>query len=188
MAKLQRFNPWPIFLYNSRASKREGVTRLNWSERGLLYGGPTLGLTLFVIFRLQLNGIPQLLAATSLLAGAMISVFVFLANLRIKIQEVDSYNVRRDLKELVASSAVGSLHVAVIAMLLALCLALMASWPLLTTDTLAGNIVSGIAIWFLVHLAISLAAVLRRLLGIYVDLFTADFTARPEPDNRPIGS
>lgn len=115
------------------------------------------------------------------------SVFVFLANLRIKIQEVDSYKVRRDLKELIASSAVGSLHVAVVAMLLALCLALMASWPLLTTDTLAGNVTSGVAVWFLVHLAVSLAAVLRRLLGIYVDLFTSDFSARPEPDNRTIG-
>lgn len=187
MAKLQRFNPWPIFLYNSRASRREGVARLNWSERGLLYGAPTLGMAAFVIFRLQLNGVPQLLAAVSLLAGAMISVFVFLANLRIKIQEVDSYKVRRGLKELVASSAVGSLHVSVIAMLLALCLALMASWPLLTADTFAGNFISGIAVWFLVHLAISLAAVLRRLLGIYVDLFTSDFTVQPEPGNRPVG-
>jgi len=73
-------------------------------------------------------------------------------------------------------------------MFLALCLALMASWPLLTADTIAGNSVSGIAVWLLVHLAISLAAVLRRLLGIYVDLFTEDFAAKPEPDNRPIGS
>jgi hypothetical protein len=147
----------------------------------VLYGLPSVGFLVFITFRLQLGGIPQLLAATSLLAGSMVSVFVFLANLRIKIDEVDKYRVRRGLKELVGSSAVGALHVAIISMILGVVLAIMASWPLMTSDSLSGNVGSGLSVWLLVHLAISIGAVLRRLLGIYVDLFTSDLTARPEP-------
>lgn len=107
---------------------------------------------------------------------------MFLANLRIKIQEVADYRVRSGLKELVASSAVGALHVSAIAMLLALGLAVMASWPLLTVDGVVGNIASGVCVGLLIHLVISLAAVLRRLFGIYVDLFMGDFMAKPSPE------
>ena len=116
----------------------------------------------------------------------MLSTFVFLANLRIKIQEVDGYRTRAGLKELVASSAVGALHIAAVSMLLALLLAVMASWPVMTADSLPGNIASGLCVALLVHLMISLAAVLRRLFGIYVDLFMGDFMAKPsqEPPTR----
>jgi hypothetical protein len=95
---------------------------------------------------------------------------------------VEDYRVRAGLKELVASSAVGALHVSLMAMLLALGLALMASWPLLTADSFPGNIDSGICVGLLIHLVISLAAVLRRLFGIYVDLFMGDFLAKPLPE------
>src|SRR5436190_21221870 len=68
--------------------------RLTWAERALLYGTPTVGLVLFLAFSLQLGGIAQLLSATSLLVGAMLSTFVFLANLRIKIQEAAEHRIR----------------------------------------------------------------------------------------------
>ena len=187
MDKLRRFNPWPIFLYNSRAMRGPDSERLTWAERALLYGTPAVGFVVFVVFRLQLGGIAQLLSATSLLVGAMLSTFVFLANLRIKIQEVPEYRIRAGLKELVASSAVGALHVSLMAMLLALGLALMASWPLLTVDGIPGNIASSLCVALLIHLVISLAAVLRRLFAIYEDLFKGDFLAKPmveEPEPR----
>ncbi|NYI89342.1 hypothetical protein HNR02_002665 [Amycolatopsis endophytica] len=185
MDKLQRFNPWPIFLYNSRATHGPDSRRLNWAERGLLYGFPTAALVTFIAFRLQLGGVPQLLAATSLLVGTMLSAFVYLSNLRIKIQETADYRTRVRLKELVASSAVGALHVCVIAMVLALMLALMASWPELTSDSVVANIASGIAVWLLLHLLVSFSSVLRRLLGIYVELFMSDFMAKPDSEPVP---
>ncbi|MBF6332799.1 hypothetical protein [Nocardia transvalensis] len=184
MDKLQRFNPWPIFIYNSRAVRElDGRRSASLSERLLLYGVPIGSLALFTLMRWQLGGVTQLLSAISLLVGAMLSTFVFLANLRIKIEESDNYRVRPGLKRLVASSAVGALHVSLVAMLLSLLLATVTSWPLLTAGGRAANIASGLCVAMLVHLIVSLAAVLRRLLGIYVDLFLGDFMASPEPDN-----
>lgn len=183
MSKLQRFNPWPIFIYNSKALRGSEDVPLNWAERLVLYGTPTLGLGLFVTFRLHIGGVAPLLSATSLLVGAMLSTFVFLSNLRIKIQESEEYRVRGGLKELVASSAVGALHVSAVSMALALALALIASWDYLTKSNVPAHIASGICVWLLLHLLISLAAVMRRLFAVYVELFTGDFMAKP--DARP---
>ncbi|HEX5408053.1 MAG TPA: hypothetical protein VFX16_37800 [Pseudonocardiaceae bacterium] len=183
MARLQRFNPWPIFIYNSRANSRVYGEGLTWAERLFLYGVPIAGLLLFVGFRLELAAIPQLLSAIALLSGSMIGVFVFLANLRIKIEEVSQYQGRARLKELVASSAVGALHVAIVSMLVGIVLAVMAALGhTLSTQKILGSIISGIGICLMLHLIISLAVVLRRLLGIYFDLFMGDFMAKPDVD------
>ncbi|MFG3618056.1 hypothetical protein [Nocardia sp. NPDC047654] len=113
----------------------------------------------------------------------MLSTFVFLANLRIKISESEEYKYRTRLKELVADSAAGALYVSLIAMILALCLAVLASWPWLALNgRWQAGVSSGICTAILVHLVISFFAVLRKLLGIYIDLFGADFMAKPDPD------
>ncbi|MBP2340171.1 hypothetical protein JOF41_006349 [Saccharothrix coeruleofusca] len=179
---LQRFNPWPIVLYHAQANRRSRDEKATVPELILLYGAPSITAATFVIFQFRLGGVAQLLAATSLLVGAMISVFVFLANLRVKVFEVAMLRVRRDLKKLIASSAVGALYVSMLSMVLALVLALMASIPALIEETFVASLASASAIWLLVHLVVSLASVLRRLFGIYTALFGGDFSADVDSD------
>ncbi|MCS7480746.1 hypothetical protein ACFFQW_23610 [Umezawaea endophytica] len=182
MAKpLQRFNPWPIVLYHNKANRAEGEDKATRPELLLMYGLPTLIGAVFVVFRVRLGGVPQLLAATSLLVGVMISVFVFLANLRVKVHEVAEFKERRSLRKLIASSAVGALYVSSVSMTLSLCLALIASVPALGNPGFISFISSAIAAWLLVHLVVSLASVLRRLFGIYVTMFRSDFSAELDP-------
>ncbi|MBW4720742.1 hypothetical protein [Saccharothrix obliqua] len=177
MRSLQRFNPWPIFIYHTRANRRDGDEKATGIEIFTLYGAPTVVAVVILAFQVRLGGVPQLLAATSLLVGAMISVFVFLANLRVKVHEVAALKVRRNLRKLIASSAVGALYVSTVSMMLALALALLASIPSLSGDGLMATLASALTSWLLVHLVVTLASVLRRLFGIYVALFGEDFTA-----------
>lgn len=182
MGKLQLFSLKPIFAYQVRALRGSNRRNLALQEYLMLYFLPVMVAAAFIGFRFQLTGIAQLLSATSLLVGTMLSAFVFLANLRIKISESDEHKLRTNLKELVASSAVGALYVSTIAMILALCLAVMASWPWLNLrQGWQCGIASGICAALLVHLIVSFTSVVRRLLGIYDELFDEDFMAKPDP-------
>lgn len=181
-SSLQRFNPWPIVLYHTKANRRNGDDKASFSELLLLYGSPSGSSIVFLLLQLQLGGVPQLLAATSLLVGAMISVFVFLSNLRVKVFEVPALRVRRNLKKLIASSAVGALYVSAVSMTLSLVLALIASVPALSGKSTVASLVAALAVWLLIHLVVSLASVLRRLFGIYVALFGGDFSADPDAE------
>lgn len=148
----------------------------------MLYGIPSIAALLFLAFGWQLSGAVAVMTATSILVGVMITVFVFLSELRIKIQEVQEYRVRPNLKRLVASSSVGALYVSTLSIALTFLLALIASVPVLSRDDLFGHISSAAAIWLLVHLIVFLGAILRKLFGVYVALFGEDFMVDSDSD------
>jgi hypothetical protein len=184
MARLQRFNLWPVVAYQNRAIRDDPRelsdahhARVRRIETLYYYGIPTFLAILMLALKANLQGIPQLLSATSLLVGSMLSAFVFLANFRVKVEESEVYRKRKNLPKLIGFSAVGALYVAILAMLLAIILAAMAAFPALAKETWLGVFVSAVAVWLMVHLFISLASVIRKMFGVFVSIFDDDFDA-----------
>lgn len=123
-----------------------------------------------------------LIAATSLLIGGMLTLFVFLTNLRIKLSEVDQYKYKRRVHQQVAYTAASCLYVALLALLgtAGLGIGFSVSVPNVPTWMTAAG--TGFAVALLVHLCTTLLAVIRRVFGIYHALYRADFA----PDLRPV--
>lgn len=120
------------------------------------------------------DGVSQALAATALLVGAMLSLFVFITNLRVKVAESPTYAFRTRLHHLLGGTAAGCLYVALIALVVAGELTLVATVGALRSDV-AQPIVVGVVVLSLMHLALNLINVVRRLFGTYFELFASDF-------------
>src|SRR3954469_667457 len=120
---LERFDPTPIVTMHLRAMRSPEATRLSRSTHFVLFYLPAclgaFGGTLVSRGLPMADGVSQVLSATALLVGVMLSAFVFLTNLRVKIQESATYAFRTQLQKLVGGAAVGCLYVAGIAFLTA---------------------------------------------------------------------
>jgi hypothetical protein len=176
--ELRRFNPWPIVSYNSSAAYESDSSR--WLRLSLIV--PTLTVAASFAFRFRYGDLTALLSAVTLLVGAMISAFTFLANLRVKVSEVDEYRVRPRLKKAISSAAVATLYVCLSALGLALAIASTFAVPILGPTRGAGVVSSAIITGLLAHLLMSFLSVLRRMFGLYVELFSGDYAADPEPE------
>jgi hypothetical protein len=139
-------------------------------------GGTAAGLDV------RLTNLTPLLSATSLLIGVMLSLFVFVTNLRVKVFETESLSYRRDLQKLIASVAAAALYVALWAMLATVDLALSAA---VQFDPLSGplwrRLGVGIQFWILTHLTINIFSIIRRIFLIYHSMFQVDFSADLAP-------
>jgi hypothetical protein len=120
------------------------------------------------------DGLSQMLAASALLVGAMISCFVFLTNLRVKVSESATYAFRVNMQRLIGGSAVGCLYVAVVALIFAGQIATVASVQALRSEHVAPFTVALLTAT-LAHLVMTLLSVIRRLFGVYVEFFASDF-------------
>jgi hypothetical protein len=180
-----RFNPGRIITLHFAAFRDPGAVRMSRVDKSVLFLLPVVagvGLGFAVSQGLDLrDGISQVLAATSLLVGALLSTFVFLTNLRVKLSETADFAFRANFHRLVAGSAAGCLYLAGVAFVLAGMLAGVASLPLLRSTGFQPY-VAGVLLAVMVHLTINLLSVARRLFGIYFNMFAPDFD--PEVDTR----
>lgn len=185
---LDRFNLWPLLRANF-GSTDPRIGRLRRVLSAMVSIAVPVGVgavgAWFVMQGLQVsNGIAVALPAVSLLVGAMFGAFVFLTNLRVKLEESGTYAFRASLHKLVGSSAIGCLYVAIIALGTAGLLALVGSVPLLRAPELRPYVV-GVIVALLVHVGMSLVVVFRRLFVVYFDMFAADFNPEIDPNPRP---
>ena len=186
MGVLRRFDVGPVVRFHVRGLRAPGARRMSWPDRLVFAVLPVaLGMVAFAL-DVQLTEISPLLAATALLVGAMLTVFVFLTNLRVKVSESEAYAFRRRLQRLVGSAAVSSLYVAGLALLASagLAFASSADVPLLTGHGLRRP-GSALIVTLLAHLAVNLLTVIRRVFAVYFEVFGADFSpdlsAVPDP-------
>ena len=73
------------------------------------------------------DGVSQVLSGIALLVGAMLSLFVFVTNLRVKVAESPTYAFRTRLHQLLGGTAAGCMYVALVSMCVAGELAAVAS-------------------------------------------------------------
>ncbi|WHP18803.1 hypothetical protein [Cellulomonas sp. ES6] len=173
-----RFKITPVVEKHLWSMRPPGSQRMRRSDRLVYAGVPMLtsvvaGAAIWLGAPVS-NGISQLLAATSLLVGAMLTTFVFLVNLRIRVGDSKSTVYRRNLQRLIGSAVASSLYSAAVAAFLTFLLAVVATFDDLRAPVVApftAGVVAGVA----AHLGITLLTVIRRLFGVYVDVFGADY-------------
>ncbi len=181
MKPFQRFSVAPIAGLHLQGL-RAGRPQMSWPDRVVFAGLPLFAGAFSFALSLRLEGLSTLLAACSLLVGAMLTLFVFLTDLRLKLSETSALSYRRRLQRLVGSAVVSTMYVAVLALAStgALALASSADVPALKGLGLRRP-GSALIIALLTHLAVNLLTVIRRVLAVYLDVFGADFGADLAP-------
>ena len=118
MSDLTRFSLKPIMVNHFASLRRDNATRISASSKMLLFILPLIaaGLGAVTGFRLDRNGATALLTTSGLLVGAMVTAFIFLANLRIKISESETLKIRRQMGLLTSETAVACLYCAGLAL------------------------------------------------------------------------
>lgn len=177
MADLSRFSVKPIVVKHFEALRPSGRTRITVPSVFVLFvlplmvavGGLAFG------FKLDRGGGTALLTAVGLLVGAMVTGFIFLANLRIKISESDQLKSKRTMSQLTSETAVGCLYCATLALSIALALAAGLAIPQAARADWAHVLGTAIIVFGLGHLTVNFLTILRRLFGVYYDVFKSDF-------------
>lgn len=177
MQDLSRFSIRPIVVNHFSSLRRDGQRRMSPGTFGTLFVFPlaVAGAGLLFQFRLDRGGATALLTATGLLVGAMVTAFIFLANLRIKISESNDLGIRRRMSVLTSETAVACLYCAGLALALALGLATALAVPRAARPDWAHLAATFLLVAGLVHLTVNFLTVLRRLFGVYYDVFRSDF-------------
>ncbi|SNS61345.1 hypothetical protein SAMN06309944_1002 [Micrococcales bacterium KH10] len=117
----------------------------------------------------------------------MLTTFVFLANLRVKVDESKEMKHRHHLQRLIASTVVAALYTAVAALAVTFALAAIAALPWLRTDH-AKPLVVAVTGALLAHLGVTLISVIRRMFGVYYEVFARDYnqlSSQREAGTRP---
>jgi len=169
----------PIFTEHWKVLRDVETDKLPRTTKIIIFGVPVCVGIAVALLGVRLAGLAQILASVAVLVGAMVTTFVFLANLRVKLSESDAYRGRRRVTFLVGASAVGSLYVGTVAMTLSVVLAIVASVGGLTLNGTAVPLASAVVTALLLHLMLNLAIIARRLFGIYTQMFMED--QRPVP-------
>ena len=190
----QRFSPLPILSGHLWAMRAKGQARMPKADLFWFAGFPLLvGILMGLGVGLGLDirdGSSQLLSATALFVGAMLSVFVFLSNLRIKVTDDQTLAYRRRLKQLISGTVASTLYVALLAMAAAVALVAVATLQFLRTPGFAPFTV-GVVAALGTHLGVNVLAVIRRMFGVYQEVFGVDYgadleaVADPRPADRP---
>lgn len=147
----------------------------------MLFGVPLLLGVCLVLFNVEVpsTSLTPALAALGVLAGAFLSGFVLLMNTRMKIRDDESLNYRHSLSRLVGETAVTALYLVitcVAVIILGILMALL--WSLLDCLAMGLSVATGILVTGLAHVAITGMTFIRRLFGVYNDLFGSDFAPR----------
>lgn len=188
MSETPRFNIMPIVRFHFRGLREPNAARLSWRARSWLLLPPAAGAALSYAGRLQFVGVSPLLSATALLVGAMLTVFVFLTNLRVKVSESERYAYRRVLQRMIGRAAVGALYVACLALLITAGLGVASAAQFHILDDLQlRRVGSAMIVALLIHLATNLMSVIRTTFAVYYEVFGVDFGATLEPVKDPRG-
>lgn len=176
LAEFERFSVVPLIVGHYRALITPGRRRPSvWVAIVLVVFPLGLGVAAFFgQFRLSATAIAPLLTAAGLLVGVLLSSFVLLTNLRIKISESDKWSYQARTIRLVAHSAASALYLTFVSLLLigALLVGAALVGRLPGQAVLAGT---AVVIALIAHIGLNFLTVLRRLYGVYVSLFKADF-------------
>lgn len=184
----QRFDARPIVGYYLRGFQKSGTGGFAWADAVALFGSPILCGVCSYFLNARFVNVSPLLSASTLLVGVMLTVFVFLTNLRVKVAETDKFVYRRALQRMIGSAAVCSLYVAGLALVISAGLAITGG---IHVPVLAGRelrrLGSAVLVMLLAHLAVNLLTVIRRVFAVYVGVFGADFSPDLEsvPDSEP---
>lgn len=177
MQDLKRFSIKPIVVNHFSSLRGDGKKRLSFGTIGMLFILPlaVAGLGLVFEFKLGRDGATALLTATGLLVGAMVTAFIFLADLRVKISESKELSIRRAMSLLTSETAVACLYCAGLALAISLSLAIALAVPSAVRTGPAHLAATFLIVAALVHLTVNFLTVLRRLFGVYYDVFRSDF-------------
>jgi hypothetical protein len=177
MPDLSRFSLKPIVVKHFEALRPSGSTQITLPSKIVLFVVPLIfsGLGVALGYKLDRGGATALLTATGLLAGAMVTGFIFLANLRIKISESEQLKLKRKMSLLTSETAVACLYCAGLALGIAVTLAASLAAPRALRPDWAHLVVTALLVFALVHLSVNFLTVLRRLFGVYYDVFKSDF-------------
>lgn len=179
---------WEVARQHYKGLHRPGERRLRVSVWMTLVVIPLLVAAAIAVLNAKLVAPTALLTAATVLVGAMLTLFVFLTNLRVKLDETPKYVHRRQLQRSVAGATVSALYVAALSIATALALAISAGFSSTAFDRpvleRVGAAVSGALV---THLAFSLLTVVTRAVGVYATVFAKDFgpdlDVADEPDD-----
>ena len=175
-SELARFSVMPLVAAFYRSLTTSGRKRPSMWVLLVLVVVPILlaFVALALDFRFARGAIAPLLTASGLLVGVLLSSFVLLTNLRIKISESDKWSYQAKTIRLVAHTAASTMYLTAVTLLLIAILLVGASVPSPVLDWVV-NIGTFATIVLISHVGITFTTVLRRLFGVYVSLFKADF-------------
>lgn len=174
-----RFSLSPILRRHYESMRLPGSKRISFGTFAALFVIPgILGMAaVFLDFRLPVTALTPSLAALGVLTGAFLSGFVLLMNTRIKARDDERLNYRHNLARLIGQTAVTSLYLVVFCVaMIAACISVAICWDLLAAVPRGLSAATGILLAGLVHVALTGATFVRRLFGVYYQLFASDFT------------
>ena len=181
-----RFSLSPILLRHYESMHPPGSKRLSFGTIAVLFVVPgiTGAAAILIDFRLPATALTPSMAALGVLTGAFLSGFVLLMNTRIKARDDERLNYRHNLARLIGQTAVTSLYLVVFCVaVIAACITVAIGWELLAALPHGLSAATGILLAGLVHVALTGATFVRRLFGVYYQLFASDFT--PELQSVP---
>ncbi|MCO4253891.1 hypothetical protein [Pseudarthrobacter cellobiosi] len=177
-ADLARFSLKQLFGQVFRGLRRTEASHIAWPTRLVVFFVPVAGGILGAVFGgpLAQPTLSAILSGSGLLVGSMLTSFVFLANLRIKMSETVSLKRNGRLARMVSQTAAACLYIS----FLALCIV----GIVLTALVLGGTLHTGwlgrfgtiLIIALGLHIVLLFPTVVRRLFGAYFEVFSADYT------------
>lgn len=173
-----RFSLSPIIRRHYESLRPPGAKRISAGTFAALFVLPcVVGFAALITdFRLASTALTPSLAALGVLTGAFLSGFVLLMNTRIKARDDDQLSFRHNLARLIGQTAVTSLYLVVFCVLMiAACIAAAISWDFLVVLPYGLSAATGVLLAGLVHIALTGATFIRRLFGVYYQLFASDF-------------
>ncbi|MBD7994660.1 hypothetical protein H9639_05050 [Arthrobacter sp. Sa2CUA1] len=185
-----RFSLSPILRRHYESMRPPGSKRISFGTSAVLFAIPGIIGTgaIAVNFRLPAAALTPSMAALGVLTGAFLSGFVLLMNTRIKAADDEHMNYRHNLARLIGQTAVTSLYLVIFCVaMIAACISVAIGWELLASLPYGLSVASGLLLAGLVHVALTGATFVRRLFGVYYQLFASDFTPELQsiPPHRP---
>ncbi len=173
-----RFDLRPIVRRHYQSMHPSGMNRLGFGTFTalFLFPGALCSIVIALDYRVPATALTPALAGLGVLTGAFLTGFVLLMNTRIKARDDDRLSYRHNLTRLMGQTAVTSLYLVVFCMgMIAGCIALAVAWDALLVVPRGLSAASGLLLAGLVHVGLTGATFVRRLFGVYDQMFAADF-------------
>lgn len=187
--ELERFSLRPLFREHYRGLRSPRSGRISsWTWIAIAAVPVTSGaLAAALGFVFSDAVVAPLLTVLGMLAAALLSGFVMLTNLRVKISESQQWSQRTRTQRLVAQSAVTCLYVMLMCLILSASLVATVGvfGQLSLAPTPVALVFSAVLVAMAAHIGVTFLTVVRRLYYVYFDLFQVDFgpdlTSVPRP-------
>lgn len=175
---LARFSLKQLFDQVLGGLRRAEKSHIAWPTRTVVFVIPVVAGTLSAVFGgpLAQPTLSAILSGSGLLVGSMLTAFVFLANLRIKMSETVTLKRNGRLARMVSQTAAGCLYIS----FLALCIVGTVVIGLVIGGKLhsgwLGRFGTALIVALGLHIVVLFTTVVRRLFGAYFEVFRADYT------------